>query len=109
LFSFRFVNCPRLVLCSDYTKKKQKCKAAVQADRNQSGPGERGRRCGMKKSSVFKLRFRDPSATMKSGQAEPNLSYRRKTMEQTYNLNELAIMTGFTTRTLRNYLNQGLL
>ncbi|MBQ4301748.1 MAG: MerR family transcriptional regulator [Oscillospiraceae bacterium] len=30
-------------------------------------------------------------------------------MEQTYNLNELAIMTGFTTRTLRNYLNQGLL
>lgn len=26
-----------------------------------------------------------------------------------YNLNELALMTGFTTRTLRNYLNQGLL
>ena len=29
-------------------------------------------------------------------------------MEQ-YNLNDLALMTGFTTRTLRNYLNQGLL
>ena len=26
-----------------------------------------------------------------------------------YNLNDLAMMTGFTTRTLRNYLNQGLL
>ncbi len=30
-------------------------------------------------------------------------------MERTYNLNDLALMTGFTTRTLRNYLNQGLL
>ena len=30
-------------------------------------------------------------------------------MERTYDLNELALMTGFTTRTLRNYLNQGLL
>ena len=30
-------------------------------------------------------------------------------MEKTYNLNELALMTGFTTRTLRNYLNQGIL
>lgn len=30
-------------------------------------------------------------------------------MNKTYNLNELAMMTGFTTRTLRNYLNQGLL
>ena len=30
-------------------------------------------------------------------------------MDKTYNLNELAMMTGFTTRTLRNYLNQGLL
>jgi hypothetical protein len=30
-------------------------------------------------------------------------------MEKTYNLNELAMMSGFTTRTLRNYLNQGLL
>ena len=30
-------------------------------------------------------------------------------MEKTYNLNELALMTGFTTRTLRNYLSQGLL
>ena len=30
-------------------------------------------------------------------------------MDRTYNLNELAMMTGFTTRTLRNYLNQGLL
>ena len=28
---------------------------------------------------------------------------------ETYNLNDLAMMTGFTTRTLRNYLNQGLL
>ena len=30
-------------------------------------------------------------------------------MDKTYNLSELAMMTGFTTRTLRNYLNQGLL
>lgn len=30
-------------------------------------------------------------------------------MDKTYNLNELAMMTGFTTRTLRNYLSQGLL
>ena len=30
-------------------------------------------------------------------------------MERTYNLNELAMMTGFTTRTLRSYLIQGLL
>lgn len=30
-------------------------------------------------------------------------------MERKYNLNDLALMTGFTTRTLRNYLNQGLL
>ncbi len=30
-------------------------------------------------------------------------------MDRTYNLNELAMMTGFTTRTLRNYINQGLL
>ena len=30
-------------------------------------------------------------------------------MEKTYSLNDLAMMTGFTTRTLRNYLNQGLL
>ena len=30
-------------------------------------------------------------------------------MEKTYNLNELAMMTGFSTRTLRNYLVQGLL
>jgi len=31
------------------------------------------------------------------------------TMDRKYNLNDLALMTGFTTRTLRNYLNQGLL
>ena len=30
-------------------------------------------------------------------------------MDRTYNLNELAMMTGFTTRTLRSYLTQGLL
>ena len=30
-------------------------------------------------------------------------------MDKNFNLNELAMMTGFTTRTLRNYLNQGLL
>ena len=30
-------------------------------------------------------------------------------MEKTYNLSELATMTGFTTRTLRTYLNQDLL
>ena len=30
-------------------------------------------------------------------------------MNGKYNLNDLALMTGFTTRTLRNYLNQGLL
>ncbi|MBE6016777.1 MAG: MerR family transcriptional regulator [Lachnospiraceae bacterium] len=30
-------------------------------------------------------------------------------MDRKYNLNELALMTGFTTRTLRNYLTQGLL
>ena len=30
-------------------------------------------------------------------------------MDRTYNLNELAMMTGFTTRTLRNYLRQGFL
>ena len=30
-------------------------------------------------------------------------------MEETYSLNDLAMMTGFTTRTLRNYLTQGLL
>ena len=30
-------------------------------------------------------------------------------MDRTYSLNDLAEMTGFTTRTLRNYLNQGLL
>ena len=30
-------------------------------------------------------------------------------MDGKYNLNDLALMTGFTTRTLRNYLNQGLL
>ena len=30
-------------------------------------------------------------------------------MEGKYNLNDLAMMTGFTTRTLRNYMNQGLL
>ena len=30
-------------------------------------------------------------------------------MDGQYNLNDLALMTGFTTRTLRNYLNQGLL
>ena len=29
--------------------------------------------------------------------------------EKTYSLNDLAMMTGFTTRTLRNYLLQGLL
>ena len=29
--------------------------------------------------------------------------------ERTYDLNELAQMTGFTTRTLRTYLKQGLL
>ena len=31
------------------------------------------------------------------------------TMDKKYNLNDLALMTGFTTRTLRNYMNQGLL
>ena len=30
-------------------------------------------------------------------------------MEKTYNLSELALMTGFTTRTLRSYLSRGLL
>ena len=30
-------------------------------------------------------------------------------MEKTYDLNELAMMTGFTTRTLRSYLSKGLL
>ena len=30
-------------------------------------------------------------------------------MDKTYNINELAMMTGFTTRTLRNYLTQGFL
>lgn len=30
-------------------------------------------------------------------------------MDRTYALNDLAVMTGFTTRTLRNYLSQGLL
>lgn len=30
-------------------------------------------------------------------------------MDRTYNLNELAMMSGFTTRTLRSYLTQGLL
>ena len=30
-------------------------------------------------------------------------------MENTYTLNDLAMMTGFTTRTLRNYLAQGFL
>ena len=30
-------------------------------------------------------------------------------MEKTYNLNDLALMTGFTTRTLRNYLLGGIL
>lgn len=30
-------------------------------------------------------------------------------MEKNYNINELAMMSGFTTRTLRNYMNQGLL
>ncbi len=30
-------------------------------------------------------------------------------MEGKYNLNDVALMTGFTTRTLRNYLTQGLL
>ena len=30
-------------------------------------------------------------------------------MDKKYNLNDLALMTGFTTRTLRNYLNQGVL
>ena len=30
-------------------------------------------------------------------------------MDGKYNLNDLAMMTGFTTRTLRTYLNQGLL
>ena len=30
-------------------------------------------------------------------------------MEERYNLNDVALMTGFTTRTLRNYMNQGLL
>ena len=32
-----------------------------------------------------------------------------KTMDRTYDLNELAMMSGLTTRTLRNYLNMGLL
>ena len=30
-------------------------------------------------------------------------------MEKTYNLNELAMMSGFTTRSLRSYIKQGLL
>ena len=30
-------------------------------------------------------------------------------MEKTYNLNELALITGFTTRTLRTYMGRGLL
>ncbi|MBQ9562164.1 MAG: MerR family transcriptional regulator [Lachnospiraceae bacterium] len=30
-------------------------------------------------------------------------------MEGTYNINDLALMTGFTTRTLRTYLKEGLL
>ena len=30
-------------------------------------------------------------------------------MDEKYTLNDLALMTGFTTRTLRNYLTQGLL
>ena len=30
-------------------------------------------------------------------------------MDRTYNLNELAMITGFTTRTLRTYLSRGLL
>ena len=30
-------------------------------------------------------------------------------MDRNYNLNELAMITGFTTRTLRTYLNKGLL
>ena len=30
-------------------------------------------------------------------------------MKETYDLKDLALMTGFTTRTLRNYLNQGIL
>ena len=30
-------------------------------------------------------------------------------MDRNYNLNEIALMTGFSTRTLRNYLNQGIL
>ena len=29
--------------------------------------------------------------------------------DRTYSLNELALMTGLTTRTLRNYMNQGIL
>ena len=30
-------------------------------------------------------------------------------MDRDYSLNDLALMTGFTTRTLRNYIKQGLL
>ena len=30
-------------------------------------------------------------------------------MDKTYDLNDVAMMTGFTTRTLRNYLTQGML
>ena len=30
-------------------------------------------------------------------------------MDRNYSLNDIALMTGFSTRTLRNYLNQGLL
>ena len=34
---------------------------------------------------------------------------RRFKMDQNYNLNDVAMMTGFSTRTLRSYLSQGLL
>jgi hypothetical protein len=60
----------------------------------------------MKKSSLFKL---NRSALFAMLYTEDPTRKGEQKMDRTYSLNDLAEMTGFTTRTLRNYLNQGLL
>ena len=66
---------------------------------------------GVKKSLLFKLIRPSFPAILESEEIKnkPIRTERSNTMEGTYNINDLALMTGFTTRTLRTYLKEGLL
>ena len=58
----------------------------------------------MKKSADFKLKKEVPACYIEDVKKKEDGS-----MERRYDLNELSLMTGFSSRTLRNHLNKGLL